>query len=120
MKSYPYSAARGSFATVLVEAERDGAVEIRRRGISNLARINIQGKIQGIAAECEGRQVGSLHCRTGGDCARRTGAGIENRDVRLGRGLRGVPLIARCAMSGSPALVTFHLVSTSQANNLAV
>jgi len=31
MKSYPYSAARGSFATVLVEAERDGAVEIRRR-----------------------------------------------------------------------------------------
>jgi antitoxin (DNA-binding transcriptional repressor) of toxin-antitoxin stability system len=31
MKSYTYSAARGNFATVLEEAERDGAVEIRRR-----------------------------------------------------------------------------------------
>jgi antitoxin Phd len=31
MKSYTYSQARGSFATVLDEAERDGAVEIRRR-----------------------------------------------------------------------------------------
>jgi len=59
-ESYPYSAARGSFATVLVEAERDGRLKFAG-GISNLARINIQGKIQGIAAECEGRQVGSLH-----------------------------------------------------------
>jgi prevent-host-death family protein len=31
MKSYTYSKARGNFATVLDEAERDGAVEIRRR-----------------------------------------------------------------------------------------
>ncbi len=31
MKSYSYSEARGNFATVLVEAQRDGAVEIRRR-----------------------------------------------------------------------------------------
>jgi antitoxin (DNA-binding transcriptional repressor) of toxin-antitoxin stability system len=31
MKSYSSSAARGNFATVLDEAERDGAVEIRRR-----------------------------------------------------------------------------------------
>ena len=31
MKSYSYSEARGNFATVLEEAERDGAVEIRRR-----------------------------------------------------------------------------------------
>jgi hypothetical protein len=29
MKSYSYSEARGNFATVLDEAERDGAVEIR-------------------------------------------------------------------------------------------
>jgi antitoxin (DNA-binding transcriptional repressor) of toxin-antitoxin stability system len=31
MKSYSYSEARGNFATVLDEAQRDGAVEIRRR-----------------------------------------------------------------------------------------
>jgi prevent-host-death family protein len=31
MKSYSYSEARANFATVLDEAERDGAVEIRRR-----------------------------------------------------------------------------------------
>jgi len=31
MKSYSYSEARRNFATVLDEAERDGAVEIRRR-----------------------------------------------------------------------------------------
>ena len=31
MKSSSYSEARGNFATVLDEAERDGAVEIRRR-----------------------------------------------------------------------------------------
>lgn len=31
MKSYTYSEARGNFATVLEEAPRDGAVEIRRR-----------------------------------------------------------------------------------------
>jgi prevent-host-death family protein len=31
MKSYTYSKARGNFANVLDEAERDGAVEIRRR-----------------------------------------------------------------------------------------
>lgn len=31
MKSYTYSQARGNFAAVLEEAERDGAVEIRRR-----------------------------------------------------------------------------------------
>jgi antitoxin (DNA-binding transcriptional repressor) of toxin-antitoxin stability system len=31
MKSYRYSEARGNFATVLDEAERDAAVEIRRR-----------------------------------------------------------------------------------------
>jgi prevent-host-death family protein len=31
MKSYSYSEARGNFARVLDEAERDGAVEIRRR-----------------------------------------------------------------------------------------
>jgi len=31
MKSYTYSEARENFATVLEEAERDGAVEIRRR-----------------------------------------------------------------------------------------
>jgi prevent-host-death family protein len=31
MKSFSYSEARGNFATVLDEAERDGAVEIRRR-----------------------------------------------------------------------------------------
>jgi antitoxin (DNA-binding transcriptional repressor) of toxin-antitoxin stability system len=31
MKSYTYSQARGNFATLLAEAERDGAVEIRRR-----------------------------------------------------------------------------------------
>ena len=31
MKSYSYSEARGKFATVLDEAERAGAVEIRRR-----------------------------------------------------------------------------------------
>ena len=31
MKSYSYSEARGNFATVLDEAERDGAVEIRSR-----------------------------------------------------------------------------------------
>jgi prevent-host-death family protein len=31
VKSYTYSEARGNFATVLEEAERDGAVEIRRR-----------------------------------------------------------------------------------------
>ena len=31
MKSYTYSEARGIFATVLEETERDGAVEIRRR-----------------------------------------------------------------------------------------
>jgi antitoxin (DNA-binding transcriptional repressor) of toxin-antitoxin stability system len=31
MKSYTYSEAREKFATILEEAERDGAVEIRRR-----------------------------------------------------------------------------------------
>ena len=31
MKSYSYSEARGNFFSVLDEAERDGAVEIRRR-----------------------------------------------------------------------------------------
>ena len=31
MKSYTYSQARGNFSTVLDEAERDGAVEVRRR-----------------------------------------------------------------------------------------
>ena len=31
MKSYSYFEARGNFARVLDEAERDGAVEIRRR-----------------------------------------------------------------------------------------
>jgi antitoxin (DNA-binding transcriptional repressor) of toxin-antitoxin stability system len=31
MKAYTYSEAREKFATVLEEAERDGAVEIRRR-----------------------------------------------------------------------------------------
>ncbi len=31
MKAYTYSEARQKFATVLEEAERDGAVEIRRR-----------------------------------------------------------------------------------------
>lgn len=31
MKSYTYSEAREKFASVLEEAERDGAVEIRRR-----------------------------------------------------------------------------------------
>ncbi|HTR26616.1 MAG TPA: type II toxin-antitoxin system prevent-host-death family antitoxin [Terriglobales bacterium] len=31
MKSYTYSEARGNFARVLKEAERDGSVEIRRR-----------------------------------------------------------------------------------------
>jgi prevent-host-death family protein len=31
VKSYTYSQARGNFATVLKEAEKDGAVEIRRR-----------------------------------------------------------------------------------------
>jgi antitoxin Phd len=31
MKAYTYSEAREHFATVLEEAERDGAVEIRRR-----------------------------------------------------------------------------------------
>jgi antitoxin Phd len=31
MKSYSYSEARRNFGTVLDEAERDGAVEIRRR-----------------------------------------------------------------------------------------
>jgi antitoxin Phd len=31
MKSYSYSEARGNFSTVLDEAERDVAVEIRRR-----------------------------------------------------------------------------------------
>ena len=31
MKSYTYSEARVNFATVLEQAERDGAVEIRRR-----------------------------------------------------------------------------------------
>ena len=31
MKSYSYSEARANFATVLDEAERDGAVEVRRR-----------------------------------------------------------------------------------------
>jgi antitoxin Phd len=31
MKSYTYSKARGNFATVVEEAERDGEVEIRRR-----------------------------------------------------------------------------------------
>jgi antitoxin (DNA-binding transcriptional repressor) of toxin-antitoxin stability system len=31
MKSYTFSEARGNFATVLEEAKRDGAVEIRRR-----------------------------------------------------------------------------------------
>ena len=31
MKAYTYSEARENFATVLEEAERDGAVEIRRR-----------------------------------------------------------------------------------------
>jgi len=31
MKAYTYSEARENFASVLEEAERDGAVEIRRR-----------------------------------------------------------------------------------------
>jgi antitoxin (DNA-binding transcriptional repressor) of toxin-antitoxin stability system len=31
MKTYTYSEARENFATLLEEAERDGAVEIRRR-----------------------------------------------------------------------------------------
>ena len=31
MKAYTYSDARENFASVLEEAERDGAVEIRRR-----------------------------------------------------------------------------------------
>ena len=31
MKAYTYSEARANFASVLEEAERDGAVEIRRR-----------------------------------------------------------------------------------------
>ena len=45
MKAYTYSDARENFATVLEEAERDGAVEIRRRrsGISIITRTKVQG-----------------------------------------------------------------------------
>jgi hypothetical protein len=41
------------------------------------ARVNFAyTEVQGIAAGREGRQVRGLHCRSGCDCARGTGAGI--------------------------------------------
>jgi hypothetical protein len=40
MKAYTYSEARENFASVLEEAERDGAVEIRRRDGAKDASVN--------------------------------------------------------------------------------
>lgn len=60
MKSYSYSEARGHFATVLEEAERDGAVEIRRRdgtvfrilplGKSKASPLNVKGVKLGVSS----------------------------------------------------------------------
>jgi len=77
MKSYTYSEARGNFATVLEEAERDGAVEIRRETAQSFVSCPRQypkGDPKRRVG-CEGREVRSLHCRSGCDGARGTGAG---------------------------------------------
>ena len=56
MKSYTYSEARGNFATVLEEAERDGAVEIRRAAATLIFPNPASARVQGLAAGCEWRQ----------------------------------------------------------------
>lgn len=53
MKSYSYSKARGNFATVLDEAERDGAIEIRRRD-GSVFRILPVGKSKASPLEVKG------------------------------------------------------------------
>jgi len=60
VKSYTYSQARGNFATVLDVAERDGAVEIRRRdgkvfrilplGKSRVSPLDVKGVKLGVSA----------------------------------------------------------------------
>ena len=57
MKSYTYSEARGNFATVLDEAERDGAVEIRRRD-GTVFRIQPLRKSKASPLDVKGVKVG--------------------------------------------------------------
>jgi antitoxin (DNA-binding transcriptional repressor) of toxin-antitoxin stability system len=57
MKSYSYSEARGNFATVLDEAERDGAVEIRRRD-GTVFRISPLRKSRGSPLDVKGVKLG--------------------------------------------------------------
>jgi hypothetical protein len=68
MKAYTYSEARENFASVLEEAERYGAVEIRRRGFSHSARSEVQVLALGRA----GREAQGGHGRPAGGGARRT------------------------------------------------
>jgi antitoxin (DNA-binding transcriptional repressor) of toxin-antitoxin stability system len=57
MKSYSYSEARGNFATVLDEDERDGAVEIRRRD-GTVFRILPQRKSKASPLDVKGVKLG--------------------------------------------------------------
>jgi prevent-host-death family protein len=57
MRSYSYSEARGNFATVLDEAERDGAVEIRRRD-GRVFRISPLRKSRGSPLDVKGVKLG--------------------------------------------------------------
>jgi hypothetical protein len=57
VKSYTYSQARGSFATVLDEAEREGAVEVRRRN-GKVFRILPLGKSKLSPLDVKGVKVG--------------------------------------------------------------
>jgi antitoxin (DNA-binding transcriptional repressor) of toxin-antitoxin stability system len=57
MKSYTYSEARENFATVLEEAARDGAVEVRRRD-GAVFRIQPLRKSKGSPLDVKGVKLG--------------------------------------------------------------
>lgn len=57
MKAYTYSEARENFASVLEEAERDGAVEIRRRD-GAVFRLSRAPKSQSSPLDVPGVKVG--------------------------------------------------------------
>jgi prevent-host-death family protein len=57
MKAYTFSEAREKFATVLDEAERDGAVEIRRRD-GSVFRIVPAARAQSSPLDVKGVRIG--------------------------------------------------------------
>ena len=76
MKSYSYSEARGNFATVLDEAERDGAVEIRRRD-GTVFRIQPLRRSKASPLDVKGLKLEVVGCGTGRNCARGPRARVD-------------------------------------------